>query len=56
MKIDRCCEDCGDEMLTRRTRCLRCGLLVCTWCYSHVHAIGPLLACAKVDDGKRLKP
>lgn len=31
------CEDCGDDALGRRTRCKRCGLLVCGWCYNHVH-------------------
>jgi hypothetical protein len=31
------CEDCGDEMLTRRLRCKDCGKLVCNWCAGHVH-------------------
>jgi hypothetical protein len=35
------CEDCGDEMQHghRRTRCPRCGLLVCCWCRHHAHAL-----------------
>jgi hypothetical protein len=33
---DKCCEDCGDEC-RRRTRCPACDLLVCRWCYHHVH-------------------
>jgi len=36
---DRFCEDCGDEMLTRRIRCPHCGQLVCGWCYNHVHGL-----------------
>lgn len=34
------CEDCGDEMLQgqRRIRCPNCKLLVCPWCYHHIHA------------------
>ena len=50
MKTETFCEDCGASMKTnygsglyrqtlRRTRCRRCGLLVCDWCYKHVHAI-----------------
>lgn len=36
------CEDCGDPMtgapgMARRTRCPECGLLVCHWCWWHVH-------------------
>ena len=31
------CQDCADEC-TRRTRCGRCNLLVCSWCHHHVHA------------------
>jgi hypothetical protein len=36
---ERCCEDpdCGDVVLYRRTRCVKCGLLVCNWCIGHVH-------------------
>lgn len=33
------CEDCEDGVSMRRTRCKRCGLLVCAWCYHHVHAL-----------------
>jgi hypothetical protein len=36
---NRYCEDCGDEMLTRRNRCKRCLMLVCNWCYAHTHAL-----------------
>ena len=32
------CEDCG-EATVRRTRCKRCNLLVCRWCFNHVHAL-----------------
>jgi RNA polymerase-binding transcription factor DksA len=27
---DGTCQDCGDEVETRRLRCKDCGLLVCT--------------------------
>lgn len=42
------CEDCHDSLLDldekRRTRCKRCGLLVCRWCYHHVHNLpGPCI-------------
>lgn len=30
------CEDCGDET-KRRTKCPKCGLMVCRWCYHHLH-------------------
>lgn len=32
------CEDpnCGEEVV-RRTRCPNCKLLVCAWCFNHVH-------------------
>ena len=33
----RGCEDCEEEVNTRRTRCPHCGLLVCRWCYHHGH-------------------
>jgi ERCC4-type nuclease len=33
------CEDCGDRDASRRRRCKACGLLVCGWCFNHVHAI-----------------
>lgn len=32
------CEDCGDAV-TRRSRCRCCGIMVCRWCYHHVHII-----------------
>ncbi|MGA9862104.1 MAG: hypothetical protein WA383_02330 [Terriglobales bacterium] len=32
------CENCGDEV-KRRIRCQNCGLLICSWCYNHVHAV-----------------
>lgn len=39
----RTCEDpkCGDDIPTgqRRFRCSNCGLLVCGWCFNHVHAV-----------------
>ena len=34
------CQDCGDGC-QRRRRCPHCGLLVCGWCFNHVH--GPQL-------------
>ena len=30
------CEDCGDDCV-RRTRCKKCKLLICRWCYHHTH-------------------
>lgn len=33
------CEDCGEEVPYRRLRCRRCRLLVCSWCYGHIHAL-----------------
>lgn len=33
------CEDCGDREASRRRRCPRCKLLVCGWCFNHVHSI-----------------
>lgn len=33
------CEDCGDEVPSRRLRCKDCGKLVCNWCAGHVHRI-----------------
>lgn len=44
------CEDCGDET-TRRTRCKKCGILVCRWCYHHAHA-GPLAS--EIPSNKRV--
>lgn len=35
---------------TRRTRCKACGLLVCPWCFNHVHALAHTKA---VDGGQR---
>lgn len=32
------CEDCGEDC-KRRTRCPRCGKLVCRWCYHHIHKL-----------------
>lgn len=34
------CEDCGD-IVKRRIRCYHCGLLVCGWCWNHVHRCEP---------------
>ncbi len=34
------CEDCGDDC-GRRTRCPYCGLLICRWCYHHIHGREP---------------
>jgi hypothetical protein len=34
------CEDCGEEQ-ARRVRCFHCGLLICSWCWSHVHCCEP---------------
>ena len=41
MKDKRECEDCGEEIPKgrRRTRCPKCGLLVCVWCFHHVHGL-----------------
>lgn len=33
-------KDCGDESC-RRVRCYHCGLLVCGWCWHHVHGCEP---------------
>jgi uncharacterized OB-fold protein len=38
-QFGRKCEDCGEDSFQRRTRCKRCGLLVCGWCFHHVHSI-----------------
>lgn len=40
------CEDCGDEVETRRTRCPNCGKLVCGWCYYHIHGVYSMVASA----------
>jgi hypothetical protein len=31
------CEDCGEET-KRRFRCPRCKMLICGWCWNHVHS------------------
>ncbi len=31
------CQDCYDDC-KRRIKCPRCKLLVCPWCWHHVHA------------------
>lgn len=32
------CEDCGCRV-SRRIRCTNCGLMICRWCYHHVHTL-----------------
>lgn len=32
----KACEDCGEDA-NRRIRCKSCGLLICSWCFNHVH-------------------
>lgn len=48
--VSRACEDpeCGEDIPVnqRRARCPQCGLLVCGWCWTHVHA----LAGTRVDE------
>jgi hypothetical protein len=43
MDETRYCQDpeCGEEIPKgqRRFRCPRCGLLVCGWCWNHVHQL-----------------
>jgi hypothetical protein len=34
---ERTCEDCGDPVIRRRLRCPACRMLVCGWCFGHVH-------------------
>ena len=34
------CEDCSDDC-KRRICCFHCGLLVCPWCWHHVHRCEP---------------
>lgn len=34
------CEDCEDECEERK-KCHHCGLLVCDWCWDHVHQCWP---------------
>ena len=36
------CEDCGEEC-RRRTRCKRCGKLVCCHCLHHTHKFAEFL-------------
>lgn len=38
-KTKRECEDCGEEVPTpeRRSRCPACELMVCLWCFHHIH-------------------
>lgn len=35
------CEDCGDDPVIRRRRCHHCGMMVCVWCFYHVHDCTP---------------
>ena len=37
------CEDCGDETDAgeRRKKCPHCALMVCRWCWHHVHRCEP---------------
>jgi hypothetical protein len=53
------CEDCEETLPKgqRRRRCRRCRMLVCGWCYNHVHAIdlsgfNPK-ACAAAESGEK---
>jgi hypothetical protein len=46
------CEDCGEVVETRRTRCWNCKMLLCSWCYNHCH----MLAVNSGDDGCGLRP
>jgi hypothetical protein len=34
------CEECEDDV-RRRVRCFHCGLLVCPYCWHHIHGCGP---------------
>lgn len=49
--VIRECEDCHDEMqdCERRTRCKKCGKLVCGWCYNHVHSLPAVQAFARTE-------
>lgn len=44
MHRDRVCEDCGDDVAKRRIRCPKCKLLVCIWCFHHVHKLAISIA------------
>lgn len=48
MKEPKYCEDCGDEVETRRTRCPNCGKLVCGWCYYHIHGVYSMVASDRI--------
>jgi hypothetical protein len=45
-------EDCGEES-SRRVRCFHCGLLVCGWCWHHVHGCEPGHKKAECSDYRR---
>lgn len=45
-------EDCG-EVASRRIRCFHCGLLVCPWCWHHLHGCMPGHQKADCRDHKR---
>lgn len=45
----KACQDCEDPIFSRRMRCKRCGLLVCRWCYHHVHLMHIEIDRAKGD-------
>lgn len=45
----KCCEDCGEEVAGRRTRCKNCGQLLCSWCYHHSHKVFAMIASANGD-------
>jgi hypothetical protein len=46
------CEDCGDETAPgeRRKRCHHCSLMVCRWCWHHVHRCEPNHTAAECRD------
>lgn len=39
--MGKACEDCEDDVNGRRIRCHHCKLLVCSWCWHHVHQCEP---------------
>jgi hypothetical protein len=49
------CEDCGDDC-ERRTRCVHCKLLVCRWCFHHVHSCEPNHSRAECRDIAKAEP
>ena len=55
--LNRCCEDCGDDVEGRRVRCPKCGVLLCSWCYHHSHKVFAEIAQANTvshtDGGER---